>query len=62
MVLDKSLLFLGLSLFTLVGFILKSVSRYNPENYASDNPFVRAIFQVTFILLTAAMWIFLIFM
>jgi hypothetical protein len=58
MAFDKSLLFLGLTLFTLIGFILKSISRYNPDS--SSNNALKMMSQVTFIILTAVLWILLI--
>jgi hypothetical protein len=59
---NTALLFLGLSLFTLIGFILKSITRYDPESYTSPNPILRMISQSTFIVLTSIMWIILIYL
>jgi hypothetical protein len=62
MALQDPLLFLGLTLFTLIGFILKSLSRYAPDSESSGNPILKMMSQVTFIVLTAILWLLLIFL
>jgi hypothetical protein len=60
MVQKNTMLFFGLGLATLIGFILKSLSKYNSDS-ESANPIGKLTYQATFVILTLIMWGVLIF-
>jgi hypothetical protein len=62
MALQDPMLLLGLTLFTLVGFILKSLSKYFPDSGSSGNLFWKMMSQVSFVVIIAILWLILIFM
>lgn len=61
MALQSASFFLGLSIFTLVGFILRALSR-NSHDGESSIPGLKLKTQAAVVVLTVALWLFLIFL
>ena len=61
MALQSASFFLGLSIFTLVGFALRALSRNTPDS-VSSLPGVKVKTQATVVVLTIALWLVLIFL